>query len=90
MTMQVVLDQDGRIKMSSNDTSLVGGVQIELPEDFDFERQGDYRVLQDEIVYDPLPEPAPMQDPMQELRKQLAEQENALCELAEMIAGGEK
>lgn len=98
MAYYVVTNADGRIIGASMDTPLPTGMQIDPPEDFDFERPSNYRIVDGVVVYDPLPEPeaeveAP--DPIAELRKLvaemgkiIAEQDNALVELAGMIAGG--
>ena len=65
MTYNVVLTQDGRINqatpiMDGNDTILTGDViQIEIAENIDRESYHHYRVVDGELVYDPLPEPEP-------------------------------
>ena len=55
MRMYVVLTGEGRIGASS--AEYVMGpetMQLDFPEDFNFERQMDWRVAGGELVYDPL------------------------------------
>lgn len=100
--LNILLDKDGRIKATSLEGYPVpekgeSTVKLDLPEDFGIGRQGDYRVVKGAIIYDPLPvvatEPTPdsvseLRALITELRAFVAQQDEALVELAGMIAGG--
>lgn len=71
--MNILLDKDGRIKAASFDSALTPRgeevlVGFVLPEDFDFERQGNYRIAGGVLIYDPLPEPDPVPSPLEALQ----------------------
>lgn len=85
MIYYTTLTQDGRIGATSATHSDGGGVtQVEFPEDFDFERQSDWRLENDALVYDPLPVPEPEPSPMDVVTQQV---ETLTLAMADMIGG---
>lgn len=53
-------DSTGRIGATTTIEKYANGMtQYDFPDDFDFGAQADYRVVDGELVYDPLPEPEP-------------------------------
>ena len=68
MIYYVSVDEDGRIQATTqHEEYAIGMTQFEFPEDFDFSKQNDYRIVDGELVYDPLPvveiepEPTPVE-----------------------------
>ena len=54
--MFIGTDSDGRITASTDVPEYAEGMQeFDLPEDFDFSRQHEYRIVDGELVHDPLP-----------------------------------
>lgn len=58
-TYFVQTDEDGRITATTNQLEYAGTEMFgfTFPEDFDFGRQDDYRIINGELVHDPLPTP---------------------------------
>ena len=100
--MYVVLNEAGRVLVSSMDSLLPGAVEMAVPEGFDALAQGDWRAENGALVYDPLPEPEPGVDPVEALQAEnallraqvqaLAERgefvEDCMAELAMLVYGG--
>lgn len=57
MTIYVCTDKDGRIQYTTDTAEYAGpdAIQFDFPEDFDFSSQRDYRIVDNELVYDPIP-----------------------------------
>lgn len=57
MTIYVCTDKDGRIQYTTGTAEYAGSdaIQFDFPEDFDFSSQRDYRIVDNELVYDPIP-----------------------------------
>lgn len=54
--MYVATDETGRIGASTpHEKYAVGMERFDFPEGFDFSRQGEYRIVDGELVHDPLP-----------------------------------
>lgn len=56
--MYIQMDEDDRIISTTAFKEYASDEMIEfsLPDDFDFSKQSDYRIVDGELVYDPLPE----------------------------------
>ena len=82
MKYYTALTPDGRIGATSATCHLGGGeAEYEFPEDFDFSRQSDWRLVDGALVHDPLPTEPTMPT--------LQEQVNAIsAALLEMVLGG--
>ena len=65
--MYIKLDAAGRVCAAALGGILPDGMEIVVPDDFEMERHGDWRMVNGEMVHDPLPEPAPQPDPMEAL-----------------------
>ena len=86
MIHNIQTDETGRILVSSSEFQCgENDIQIDLPDDFDFERQADYRIVDGALIYDPLPEP-PEPEPMPTIEDRVADVEEAL---AAMMYGGD-
>lgn len=97
--MWVRLDEDGRVCVTSDvkeyadlldDSGEVvsESVEMELPEGFDAGRQGDFRLVDGELVDDPAPEPP--EEESERLRAELASTDYVPVKLAEMMVCGEE
>lgn len=54
--MYVSVDENGRICASTSKEEYAEGMtEFEFPDDFDYENQSDYRIVDGELVHDPLP-----------------------------------
>lgn len=54
--MYLMLDQNGRITATTNSKEYAEGmIEFDLPEDFDYSHQEDYRIVDGELIEDPLP-----------------------------------
>ena len=54
--MYVSLDENGRICASTSKEEYAEGMtEFEFPDDFDYENQSDYRIVDGELIHDPLP-----------------------------------
>lgn len=53
--MYIVTDNTGRVRASSPTPSLVDAVEVETPEGFDDMHQGDWRLEDGALLYDPEP-----------------------------------
>ena len=92
----VVLTADLRIGATSKDFPMSDTpLQVELPEDFNFRRSMDYKLVDGVAHYDPLPEPAPVPSETDLLRQELEQTQLALMQtqlglvdVFEMMLGG--
>ena len=83
--MYAVTDYTGRIRATSEDTLLAGGIELEPPEGFSPEHQHDWRLEEGALVYDPLPEePSPALSPLEILEARMDEM---VLVVADMIGG---
>lgn len=58
MEMFASLDETGRICATTDVEEYADGMsEFDFPEGFDFNSQSDYRIVDGELVHDPLPEP---------------------------------
>ena len=55
----VSANEDGRVSALS-EGELADGMQMELPDGFDFENIADYRLIDGALVHDPVPTQTPM------------------------------
>lgn len=54
--MYVSVDKNGRICASTSKEEYAEGMtEFEFPDDFDYENQSDYRIVDGELIHDPLP-----------------------------------
>lgn len=53
----VCIDTDGRIQSTTDkqEYAELDAIQLEFPENFDFSTQADYRIVDGELIHDPLP-----------------------------------
>lgn len=61
--MYVQTDEMGRIlvTVSNHEYTDESYIEFEFPADFDFSKQNSYRIVENELIYDPLPEPVEQQ-----------------------------
>lgn len=86
--MYVSTDETGRIGATTEYKQFAIGMdEFEFPEDFDFTKQHEYRIVDGELVHDPLPEPAESQ--ISNLKVQLAETDYAVIKVYESMVTGE-
>lgn len=82
--MYVMTDADGRIAATSATHHLgEGEFEFDFPQDFDFTRQRDWRLVEGELVHDPLPEEPPQMPSLQEQVDAIS------AALLEIVLGGE-
>lgn len=76
--MYVSTDEEGRIGATTPYEQFAQGMKpFEFPEDFDFSKQHDYRIVENELIYDPiLPPPADPEETKKAMR--LAQMEDAI------------
>ena len=57
MTIYVCTDKDGRIQYTTDTAEYAGSdaIQFEFPKDFDFSTQVEYRIVDGELIHDPIP-----------------------------------
>lgn len=53
----IITADTGRLVEQEDGTVIMEGERFDFPEDFDFNKQLDYKIIEDELVYDPIPEP---------------------------------
>lgn len=89
MTYFVSTDETGRIGATTQFEEYAEGMsEFEFPEDFDFGIQHEYRIVDGELVHDPLPEPVDQQ--ITELKSKLAETDYVVIKVYEaMVAESE-
>lgn len=58
--MYVSLDENNRINAtSSKQEYLVDGFEFNFPIDFEFSAQYNYKIIDNQLIHDPLPQPKP-------------------------------
>lgn len=81
------LDEDGRILCTTTEEYADDDmVEVELPEDFDTDAQSEYRIVDGELVHEPLPEPAEVT--IARLKANLAETDYVVIKMAEAATSG--
>ena len=69
--MYVSLDENGRICASTSKEEYAEGMtEFEFPDDFDYENQSDYRIVDGELIHDPLPMPDEAKQYEEEIERQ--------------------
>lgn len=53
MKAWVLTDENGRVTATAISGTLDGGTEADLPEEYDLERQQDWRLVDGTLVYDP-------------------------------------
>lgn len=83
------MNETGRVLATTEEERFAGPdwILIEYPDDFDFEIQDQYRVVDGELIHDPLPEPADIQ--IARLKNKLAETDYAVIKVYEAMVIGE-
>lgn len=80
--MFVTTDDTGRICCTSTTGNVdEGDVEFSFPDDFDFDAQAEYRIVDGELVHDPAPEPDDVR--VARLKKQLADTDYVVIKMAE-------
>lgn len=87
--MYVSTDETGRIGATTERKEFaIGMSEFDFPDDFDFNKQNEYRIVDNELVHDPLPEPVDHQ--ITELKSKLAETDYVVIKVYEaMVAESE-
>lgn len=82
----VMTDETGRITAVSEEFHCGDDeLELELPEGFDIDAHRDYRLVDGELVHDPMPEPAYVRIAM--LKERLAETDYVVVKLMEASLG---
>lgn len=85
--MFVTTDETGRICCTGDVGSVEhGDVEFDFPDDFDFAAQGEYRIVDGELVHDPLGPSSG--ERIEELKTRLAETDYVVIKIAEAQASG--
>lgn len=89
MTHFVHTDETGRINATTPYIEYAGDdmFAFTFPDDFDFSTQNEYRIVEGELVHDPLPEPADLQ--ISELKQKLYDTDYAVIKVYESMVTGE-
>ena len=89
MTHFVQTDETGRILVTTPHAEFAGPemFEFEFPDDFDFSQQNAYRIVDGELVNDPLPEPVGNQ--IAALKTKLAETDYVVTKVSEAMVVGE-
>lgn len=82
-------DEDGRILVSTDVEEYADEnmCEFDLPDDFDFATQDEYRIVDGELVHDPLPTPPDQQ--IAELKSKLAETDYVAIKVYEAMVSEE-
>lgn len=82
-------DEDGRILVSTDVEEYADEnmYEFELPDDFDFATQDEYRIVDGELVHDPRPVPADQQ--INELKSKLAQTDYVAIKVYEAMVSEE-
>lgn len=82
-------DETGRIVATTEFKEYADGFsELDFPDDFDFLAQYEYRVVDGELVHDPLPVPIAQQ--IAELKARLTETDYVVTKVAESMAIGQQ
>lgn len=88
MKQWVKTDEDGRIYITCDEKYAEEDyIEFDFPEDFSFIKQNDYRIVDGELIYDPLPEPPEIQ--IQSYKAKLASSDYAVIKVYEAMVTGE-
>lgn len=89
MTQFVHTDENGRINATTPYIEYAGSdmFAFTFPDDFDFSTQNEYRIVEGELVHDPLPEPVDLQ--ISELKQKLYDTDYAVIKVYESMVTGE-
>lgn len=79
--MYIKLNAAGRVCAASLNGILPDGIETAIPEGFELDKHGDWRLEGGALVYDPLPELEPPPSPMEQLQAEVADLTLALAEL---------
>lgn len=84
----VQTDENGRILVTTPNVEYAGAEMFAFafPDDFDFSKQDDYRIVDGELVNDPLPEP--VENQIAALKAKLAETDYVVTKVAETMVTG--
>lgn len=87
--MYVMTDDDGRICATTDVEEYADGMgTFDFPDGFDFDSQSEYRIVDGELVHDPLPEPS--EETVFKLKEQLRETDYVVIKMAEaQVTGAE-
>lgn len=89
MKVWILTDETGRIVASTDVEEFAGGMEpFELPDDFDFSKQDDYRVVDGELASDPRPVSSAQQ--IEELKSKLASTDYVVVKVSESMAIGQQ
>ena len=81
-------DETGRILSSTDVEEYADGMsEFDLPDDFDFSKQDDYRVVDGELVHDP--RPIPTDQKIADLKQKLASTDYVAIKVYETMVTGE-
>lgn len=86
--MFVQVDENGRIGATTDSSEYAGTDMFlfDFPEDFDFDKQDDYRIVDGELIYDP--RPIPIEYQISELKQKLAKTDYVVTKIAEAQVTG--
>lgn len=89
MTHFVQVDGNGRINATTPHIEYAGTEMFAFtfPDDFDFSLQNEYRIVEGELIHDPLPEPVDSQ--ITELKRKLLETDYTVIKVYEAMVTGE-
>lgn len=79
--MYIKVNAAGRVCAAALGGILLDGMEITIPEGFELDKHGDWKLEGGALVYDPLPEPEPLPTPMEQLQAEVADLTLALAEL---------
>ena len=79
--MYIKLNAAGRVCAAALNGILPDGMEITIPEGFELDKHGDWRLEGGALVCDPLPELEPPPSPMEQLQAEVADLTLALAEL---------
>ena len=89
--MYIKVNAVGRVCAAALNGILPDGIETAIPEGFELENHGDWRMENGRLVHDPRPEPEPLPTPMEQLQAEVAalQTDNTamLLALADMIGG---
>ena len=90
MKAYVNIDETGRIYCTVYEEQYrqPEDIEFEFPDDFDFSVQYEYRIVDGELVHDPLPDPPEMQ--IAQLKTQLASTDYAVIKVYEAMVTGDE
>lgn len=89
MTYFVQTDEDGRITATTDQLEYAGTEMFgfTFPDDFDFFKQDEYRIVDGELIHDPRPDPPEYQIAV--LKQQLADTDYTVIKVYEAMVTGD-